>query len=57
MECPQHKIVSLTGTISPDGSAAFYNVIFNIADPVKARSFPDAAAGDRLVGARSATCC
>jgi DNA-binding transcriptional regulator LsrR (DeoR family) len=40
MECPQHKIVSLTGSIAPDGSAAFYNVIFNIADTVKARSFP-----------------
>jgi DNA-binding transcriptional regulator LsrR (DeoR family) len=40
MECPQHKIVSLTGNIAPDGSAAFYNVIFNIADAVKARSFP-----------------
>lgn len=40
MECPQHKIVSLTGSIAPDGSAAFYNVIFNMADAVKARSFP-----------------
>lgn len=40
MECPQHKIVSLTGSIAPDGSAAFYNVIFNMADTVKARSFP-----------------
>ena len=40
MDCPQHKIVSLTGNIAPDGSAAFYNVIFNIADAVKARSFP-----------------
>jgi DNA-binding transcriptional regulator LsrR (DeoR family) len=40
MECPQHKIVSLTGNIAPDGSAAFYNVIFNIAEAVKARSFP-----------------
>jgi DNA-binding transcriptional regulator LsrR (DeoR family) len=40
MECPQHKIVSLTGSIAPDGSAAFYNVIFNIANTVKARSFP-----------------
>lgn len=40
MECPQHKIVSLTGSIAPDGSAAFYNVIFNLADTVKARSFP-----------------
>lgn len=40
MECPQHKIVSLTGNISPDGSAAYYNVIFNMADRIKARSFP-----------------
>ncbi|RWP30670.1 sugar-binding transcriptional regulator [Mesorhizobium sp.] len=40
MECPQHKVVSLTGNISPDGSAAFYNVIFTMADRVKARSFP-----------------
>ena len=40
MECPQHKIVSLAGSIAPDGSAAYYNVIFNIAELVKARSFP-----------------
>jgi len=40
MECPQHKIVSLTGNISPDGSAAFYNVIFTMADRIKSRSFP-----------------
>lgn len=40
MEAPQHKIVSLTGSIAPDGSAAFYNVIFNIAETVKSRSFP-----------------
>lgn len=40
MDCPQHKIVSLTGSIAPDGSAAVYNVIFSIADKVKARSFP-----------------
>ncbi len=40
MECPRHKIVSLTGNISPDGSAAFYNVIFTMADRIKARSFP-----------------
>lgn len=40
MEAPQHKVVSLTGNIAPDGSAAFYNVIFNVADTVKARSFP-----------------
>jgi len=40
MDAPQHKVVSLTGNIAPDGSAAFYNVIFNVADTVKARSFP-----------------
>ncbi|MGV8855585.1 MAG: sugar-binding transcriptional regulator [Devosia sp.] len=40
MACPHHKVVSLTGNIAPDGSAAYYNVIFNMADTVKARSFP-----------------
>ena len=40
MECPQHRLVSLTGNISPDGSAAFYNVIFTMADRIKARAFP-----------------
>jgi DNA-binding transcriptional regulator LsrR (DeoR family) len=40
MECPQHRIVSLTGNIAPDGSASFYNVIFSMADAVKARMFP-----------------
>ncbi|MEW9807343.1 sugar-binding transcriptional regulator [Mesorhizobium sp. ZMM04-5] len=40
MDCPQHKIVSLTGNIAPDGSAAFYNVIFSMADRIKARAFP-----------------
>jgi DNA-binding transcriptional regulator LsrR (DeoR family) len=40
MECPQHRIVSLTGNIGPDGSAAFYNVIFSMADAIKSRHFP-----------------
>lgn len=40
MECPQHRIVSLTGNIGPDGSAAYYNVIFSMADAIKARLFP-----------------
>lgn len=40
MDCPAHKIVSLAGNIAPDGSAAFYNVIFSIADKVNAPSFP-----------------
>ncbi|MGB8816379.1 MAG: sugar-binding transcriptional regulator [Rhizobiaceae bacterium] len=40
MDCSRHKVVSLTGNVAPDGSAAYYNVIFNIADALKARSFP-----------------
>ncbi|MCF6367905.1 sugar-binding transcriptional regulator [Rhizobium halophilum] len=40
MECPQHRIVSLTGNIGPDGSAAYYNVIFSMADAIKSRHFP-----------------
>ncbi|WP_176086231.1 sugar-binding transcriptional regulator [Martelella sp. HB161492] len=40
MDCPQHRIVSLTGNISPDGSAAYYNVIFSMADAINARHFP-----------------
>jgi DNA-binding transcriptional regulator LsrR (DeoR family) len=40
MECPHHKVVSLTGNIAPDGSASFYNVIFDLADTVKTRIFP-----------------
>lgn len=40
IEASQHKIVSLTGNIAPDGSASFYNVIFSMAEAVKARSFP-----------------
>ncbi len=40
VDCSQHKVVSLTGNISPDGSAAYYNVIFSMADKTKARSFP-----------------
>jgi DNA-binding transcriptional regulator LsrR (DeoR family) len=40
IECPQHKVVSLTGNIAPDGSAAFYNVVFTMADKVHSRSFP-----------------
>ncbi len=40
INCPQHKVVSLTGNISTDGSAAYFNVIFTMADVVKAPSFP-----------------
>ena len=40
MECPQQKVVSLTGNIAPDGSAAYYNVVFTMSDSVNVRSFP-----------------
>jgi DNA-binding transcriptional regulator LsrR (DeoR family) len=40
MECPQHRIVSLTGNIAPDGSAAQYNVMFTMGDSVRARHYP-----------------
>jgi DNA-binding transcriptional regulator LsrR (DeoR family) len=40
IECPQHRVVSLTGNIGPDGSASYYNVIFGMADSIKARLFP-----------------
>lgn len=40
IDCPQHKVVSLTGNISPDGSAAYFNVVFTLADVVKVPSFP-----------------
>jgi DNA-binding transcriptional regulator LsrR (DeoR family) len=38
--CPQHCVVSLTGNIGPDGAAAYYNVIFSMAEAVQARHFP-----------------
>ncbi|MCW1933847.1 sugar-binding transcriptional regulator [Pararhodobacter zhoushanensis] len=53
LDCAQHKIVSLTGNISPDGSTAYYNVLFTIADKISARTFPvplpviTASAGER----------
>jgi DNA-binding transcriptional regulator LsrR (DeoR family) len=34
--CPQHRVVSLTGNIGADGSAAIYNVIFSMADKIQA---------------------
>ncbi len=38
--CPQHRVVSLTGNIGPDGSAAYYNVVFSMTEAVGARHFP-----------------
>ena len=40
ISCPQNRVVSLTGNIGPDGSAAYYNVIFSMAEAVEARHFP-----------------
>ena len=40
IDASQHRIVSLTGTIAPDGSAAYYNVIYDMAEVVKGRLFP-----------------
>lgn len=40
MECEQHRIVSLNGNISPDGSASYYDVIMRIADKVRAPHYP-----------------
>jgi DNA-binding transcriptional regulator LsrR (DeoR family) len=40
LSCPQHRVVSLTGSVGPDGSAAYYNVIFSMAERVEARHFP-----------------
>ncbi len=40
MDCRHHKVISLTGNIAPDGSAAYYNVVFTMSDSVNVRSFP-----------------
>lgn len=40
IDCPQHRIVSLTGNIAPDGSTAYYNVLFSMSVFVTARCFP-----------------
>lgn len=40
MDCPQHRIVSLTANITLDGSASVYNVIFSMADRIRAAHYP-----------------
>lgn len=40
VECARHKIVSLVGNMSADGSASFYDVIVKMADTVKAPHYP-----------------
>jgi YD repeat-containing protein len=38
--CDAHRIVSLTGNIAPDGSTAYYNVLFTVTDKVTATTYP-----------------
>jgi DNA-binding transcriptional regulator LsrR (DeoR family) len=40
MECPQHKLVSLVGTISRDGQASSYEVVRRFAERTGAQCFP-----------------
>ena len=40
MDCPQHRIVSLVGNITPDGSASSYDVIIRMADTINALRYP-----------------
>lgn len=40
IDCPQHRIVSLTGNIAPDGSTSYYNVLFSMSERVTAHCYP-----------------
>jgi len=40
MDCPNHQLVSLVGTISTDGSASFFDTVARLADLTKARHYP-----------------
>jgi DNA-binding transcriptional regulator LsrR (DeoR family) len=40
MDCSRHRVVSLTGSITPEGTAAYYNVVFTLSDRLAVRSFP-----------------
>jgi DNA-binding transcriptional regulator LsrR (DeoR family) len=40
MDCPNHRLVSLVGNISPDGSATFFDTVGRLADLTKARHYP-----------------
>lgn len=40
IDCPQHSVVSLTGNIAPDGSTAYYNVLFSLSEVVTAHCYP-----------------
>ena len=40
MDCPQHKLISLVGTISRDGQASSYEVVRRFAEKTGAQCFP-----------------
>lgn len=40
MNCPQHRLVSLVGHISMQGSASFYDVLARLSDLVRAPHYP-----------------
>jgi DNA-binding transcriptional regulator LsrR (DeoR family) len=40
MDCPNHRVVSLVGNISPDGSASFYDALTRLAEVSKTRHYP-----------------
>ncbi len=40
MQCPQHRLVALVGTMKNDGSASFYDVIIRASDTVRAPHYP-----------------
>lgn len=40
INCPDHRLVSLLGNISPDGAASFYDVLTRLADLTHAPHYP-----------------
>jgi DNA-binding transcriptional regulator LsrR (DeoR family) len=40
MDCPEHRLVSLVGNISTDGSATFFDTVGRLAELTKARHYP-----------------
>jgi len=40
MDCPDHRLVSLVGNITPDGSASSYDVIIRMAETINAVRYP-----------------
>jgi DNA-binding transcriptional regulator LsrR (DeoR family) len=40
VDCPQHRVVSLTGSILPDGSTSHHSVIYSMAGRISGATFP-----------------